>query len=1821
MRQTMLRTGVQGSLCVASLLLSAATGAAQPSAASFYTVTPCRAFDSRDPAQGPALAGDIERIVQIGGVCGVPAEATSVAFTIAVIQPSAAGHLPMYAAGGPVGLPVANFNAGVPRTSNGVVRLSAGGQVALRPHLATPGTVHVILDLHGYFVEDEPPAAVPDSATVTEDDGATTIDVLANDTDPDGGTMEIAAVTQPAHGTVAITGGGASLTYQPAADYCNAPPGTDPDTFTYSLSPGSSSATVSVAVVCVNDPPVLAGAGSVAFTEGGAAVAVAPSLQALDVDDTELASATVTLVNPLDGAAETLGVTTAGTAITAVYTAPVLSLSGADSLANYEAVLRSVTYANSADAPDTTARTVSFVVNDGDASSLAETATVTIDAVDDPPTVTAGGGTPAFTEDGPAVVVDGGLTIADPDDTTLVSAAVTLTNLSDPGEETLAATTAGTSIVAAWAAPTLSLSGTDSLANYQAVLRSVAYANTSQDPDPTPRTVSFTVAGDEGASAPATTTVTVAPVNDAPVVTAGGASPIFTEDEAPVAVDPSIVLADVDDTLLAGATVRIVNLLDAGAETLTATTAGTAIAASWAAPVLSLSGSDTLANYQAVLRGVRYANSSQRPTAVPARTIEFRIDDGEAPSAVASTTVTVVPLNDTPVLGGATGGTYTEGDGPLAIAAALTLSDADHDQLTSASVTITNLQDAGAEALQASTGATAITAVYSAPTLSLSGADTVANYQAVLRTVTYRNTSEAPSVVTRTIAFAASDGVGSASTSASVGVVAVNDQPVPATNPVTYATAGNTQLHVAGDTLAGVASIADSQTVIQKASPSDIDGPAALTVVAASGTTANGGQFVLDADGSFTYVPAAGYTGTDSFDYEISDGLDSFIATVQIAVGTPIWYVRDTVDAQNPAGGDGRSTDAFETLAAAEAAAGEGHTVFVFAGGTDTDPLDGGIELANGQKLIGEAEGLTVAPHGTIVPAGSAPRVFASSGNAVTVAATTGPRTGIEVRGLTLQAAGHGVSAVATGVHPVGVTVARNTIQAGLIGVHLQAAAAASFDAVVQQNAITAPGSGIDARSSAGAVLAANLSANVLTAGGTGLVVDGSAGGLAVVTGLADNVVNGATGGSGIWLQAAVLDAVPGGTLQPLAGGVTTIGASGDPVGGSGLVLSGVTGAIDFVDLDAYAGAGAALQVAGSGAFTGSAGTQLTVSDDAAALVAAGGPAVDVANLTLRLVAGAVASNGSPTSGVRLAGVVDGAVAARFSAPDSGLISAATGTAFDVNGGNASISWAGSIFNTTGRAVSLTGWAGDDAGDDIILSGPIDDAGAGLLVSGNAGQGAIAFTGVLTIHPLAGNIGFSASGNTNAGGLRATASGNTAETQGAAALSVVNTPIAAGGLNFRRLAANGGSSGIVLNNTGNLAGLTVSGSGAAGSGGLIQNMSGDGISLVSTRDVVLNWLTLTANGGSGIAGDDVTGFRLADSTITGSGNTANGTEAGLRFQELLGSSLIARTTITNSSEDNIRLTPTSGALDLTITQSTIGPNSATTGGNGLTLFPGGSASTNLVVSSTLFQSNRGAALALSAAGTGSHAVTATGNTLANNGRGLSIATSGLAPLGFEVAGNTQTGTAGTAVEVLSAADTPPTTTVIGRVTANTIGTAGVAGSGSRDAYGIGVDLRGDERAVVSVTGNIVRHTDLTGLLVTDADFGVLAGAPGDSDVTVRDNQVSAIEDDSGTPCGAPWGTRVDFRHTTQGCLDLANNASAQSPSACLDNAHFRVRQRDSSTVLFERLSDGDGTPGELITDGPTLTAHVVGQNQAGSTANVLFATGFSEAANGVCVKP
>lgn len=99
---------------------------------------------------------------------------------------------------------------------------------------------------------NQPPVAVDDVVSNEQDD-AISIQVLINDSDPDGDTISVQSVTQPANGVVAITPNSLRVVYRPATGFVGL------NTFQYTISDGNqgiSTATVTVDVLAVNVPPV-----------------------------------------------------------------------------------------------------------------------------------------------------------------------------------------------------------------------------------------------------------------------------------------------------------------------------------------------------------------------------------------------------------------------------------------------------------------------------------------------------------------------------------------------------------------------------------------------------------------------------------------------------------------------------------------------------------------------------------------------------------------------------------------------------------------------------------------------------------------------------------------------------------------------------------------------------------------------------------------------------------------------------------------------------------------------------------------------------------------------------------------------------------------------------------------------------------------------------------------------------------------------------------------------------------------------------------------------------------------------------------------------------------------------------------------------------------------------------------------------------------------------------------------------------------------------------------------------------------------------------
>ena len=247
------------------------------------------------------------------------------------------------------------------------------------------------------------------------------------------------------------------------------------------------------------------------------------------------------------------------------------------------------------------------------------------------------------------------------------------------------------------------------------------------------------------------------------------------------------------------------------------------------------------------------------------------------------------------------------------------------------------------------------------------------------------------------------------------------------------------------------------------------------------------------------------------------------------------------------------------------------------------------------------------------------------------------------------------------------------------------------------------------------------------------------------------------------------------------------------------MVLTNVSGDLAFTNLDIFADGGAGLRMTGTGAFTGSAGMQIAVGAGVAIFEAIGGPAVDVTNATIDLQLSSIKSTNSATDG-RGAQYRNRNLLGGLGQQHHGNITSAAGTAFQVGSSSATVQ------------LRRDDQHGHRQG---CRSSPAIPARRSALPDADAQH--------RYQHRLQA---------TGGGTVTATDTASTLTTTTGTALNVANTTIGAGGLKFRSIsagtAASGPANGIVLNTTGSLGGLTVSGTGSAGSGGTIQKATGQG---------------------------------------------------------------------------------------------------------------------------------------------------------------------------------------------------------------------------------------------------------------------------------------------------------------------------------------------------------------------------------------------------------
>ena len=320
------------------------------------------------------------------------------------------------------------------------------------------------------------------------------------------------------------------------------------------------------------------------------------------------------------------------------------------------------------------------------------------------PVVSDAGATLAYTEGDSATVIDGTLTITDVDDTNMEGATITISSGYQASEDVLALGNTGLGIsVASNSSGVLTLSGSASKANYETAFESITYQNTNtDDPDNTNRTITWVVSDGTANSSGVTSTITVADVNDAPVVSDAGGTLSFSTGGSATVIDGTLTITDVDDTNMESATITISSGYESSEDVLAFTNAN-GITGSWdsGTGVLTLSGTASKANYETAFESVTYQNTDTGSPDTSDRIATWLVSDGDTNSAagVTSTISVSAPSLHHYAVSYDGGSTTNDANGPNCVATPVTITahNAGHAAVTTSNtVTLTTSSGNGA---------------------------------------------------------------------------------------------------------------------------------------------------------------------------------------------------------------------------------------------------------------------------------------------------------------------------------------------------------------------------------------------------------------------------------------------------------------------------------------------------------------------------------------------------------------------------------------------------------------------------------------------------------------------------------------------------------------------------------------------------------------------------------------------------------------------------------------------------------------------------------------------------------------------------------------------------------------------------------------------------------------------------------------------------------------------------------------------------------------------------------------------------------------------
>ncbi|MDZ4236341.1 MAG: hypothetical protein U1C73_21890, partial [Dietzia sp.] len=411
-----------------------------------------------------------------------------------------------------------------------------------------------------------------------------------------------------------------------------------------------------------------------------------------------------------------------------------LTLSGTATIAQYEAAIQAVTFTTT-EGGLPRSLTISVTDETNKASLVPGVAVVTVIGL--PPVITTVG-TPVFTLGGSPVQVVSIVEVLDADSDELNSATITIVTGGQAGDVLDYTAPSNNPVTGTWdaATKTLTLSGTATIAQYEAAIQAVTFT-TTEGGLPRGLTISVTDETNKASLAPGAAIVTV--IGLPPVITTVGA-PIFTLGGSPVQGVSVVEVLDADSDELNSATITIVTGGQDGDVLDYTPPNGNPVTGSWdaATKTLTLTGTATIAQYEEAIKAVTFATTEGGlPRSL---TISVTDETNKASLAPGAAIVTVIGLP--PLITTVGTPVHTINTAPVTLISDAVIADADSDYMSGATVQITLLAQSGDTLGYTALSGVPITASWDddSKTLTLSGTATKAQYEQALEAVTFSAT-------------------------------------------------------------------------------------------------------------------------------------------------------------------------------------------------------------------------------------------------------------------------------------------------------------------------------------------------------------------------------------------------------------------------------------------------------------------------------------------------------------------------------------------------------------------------------------------------------------------------------------------------------------------------------------------------------------------------------------------------------------------------------------------------------------------------------------------------------------------------------------------------------------------------------------------------------------------------------------------------------------------------------------------------------------------------------------------------------------------------